>query len=90
MRRSGCRLGVASSIVGQQGSIFCWKLGTGGQAQLSLALCTAAGWLGPCNPLRYSSVKNPPGQHDDEFEEDGLLGQGAAEADDMLDEEEWV
>jgi hypothetical protein len=35
-------------------------------------------------------VEALPGQHDDEFEEEGLLGQGAAEADDMLDEEEWV
>jgi hypothetical protein len=53
-------------------------------------MCTTAGWLGPCNLLRYGIFEDPPGQHDDEFEPEGLLGQGAAEADDMLDEEEWV
>jgi hypothetical protein len=49
-----------------------------------------AGWVRVNVGVEGGEAEGAPGQHDDEFEEDGLLGQGAAEADDMLDEEEWV
>jgi hypothetical protein len=49
-----------------------------------------AGWVRVNVAGEGGEAEGVPGQHDDEFEEEGLLGQGAAEADDMLDEEEWV